>query len=141
MTPTELKIYLERCAKAKLDALSGQIVPSIRVDRDSGKRALVFMTTIDALRLIADRTGCYTPGKDTEFGRELEKWDGVPEWARVFVKKLAGGVWHEYSGQAFFEEYVQLKFGKEQTPTTIWLKMPHLMIAKCAEALALRKGL
>jgi hypothetical protein len=96
------------------------------------------MTTIDALRLIADRTNCYAPGGDTEYGPNDATW-GAPEYAKVFVCKLVAGTWHQYSGQAFFGEYVQLKFDKK-TATSMWKKMPRTMIAKCAEALALRRG-
>jgi len=58
--------------------------------------------------------------------------------ATACVKKQVGDTWHEVKATAFFEEYVQLK--KDGLPTTMWKKMPRLMISKCAEALALRRA-
>jgi len=142
LTPAEISLFLTRAAKANLDALSGQIVPQIRKSKDPRTdkwiRKLTIVTTIDALRLIADRTHCYSPGRDTEFVGTDIKYTEAPEYARVFVKKFAGETWHEYSGQAYFSEYVQLT--RDGKVTGMWARMPRNQLAKCAEAQALRRG-
>ena len=57
--------------------------------------------------------------------------------ATAYVKKLAGGQWHVVAATAHYSEYVQKK--KDGGITSMWLK-PHIMLGKCAEALALRRA-
>jgi phage recombination protein Bet len=91
--------------------------------------------SIDGYRLIADRTGRYAPGREPSYEYDAE---GRLLSATAYVKKFAGGVWHEIAATAFYDEYVQRTSGGN--PTQMWKKMPHLMLAKCAEALALRRA-
>ena len=46
--------------------------------------------------------------------------------------------WHDISAIAFWDEYAQLT--KEGKPTAFWKNKSHIMLAKCAEALALRRA-
>jgi hypothetical protein len=87
-------------------------------------------TGIDGFRLIAERTGKYSPGKDTEF---LYCAKGSLLGAKVYVKKMTpDGTWHDISATALIREY--------STGQGLWGKMPHVMIEKCAEARALRRA-
>lgn len=58
--------------------------------------------------------------------------------ATAYVLKLVAGEWREIGATAFLSEYMQTK--KDGSPTAMWKKMPHLMLGKCAESLALRKA-
>jgi phage recombination protein Bet len=146
LSPTQAMVLLTRCKAANADPVAGHIVPQIRnVQGDDNQwiKRMVLVTTIDFLRLVADRTGEYSPGADTQFGAEWPAVDksgfpGAPVWAKSFVRKFAKNTWHEYSAQAFFREYAQLKRGGGLT--TMWAKMPYGMLEKCAEAKALRRG-
>jgi hypothetical protein len=65
----------------------------------------------------------------------------VPAWpykASVTVYKMVSGQRCAFSASALWDEYCQL--AKDGKPTVMWQKMPYLMLAKCAEALALRKA-
>jgi phage recombination protein Bet len=139
LSPTQATVLLTRCRAANADPLAGHIIPQLRKSQDDNDRwvtRMALVTSIDFLRLVADRTGEYSPGAATQFGPEAGQ--GGPEWAKSFVRKFAKGVWHEYSSQAFFREYVQLtRAGKV---SSMWAKMPYGMLEKCAEAKALRRG-
>jgi len=58
--------------------------------------------------------------------------DGKPQSATVTVYRLTGNNSYAYTATARHKEYYR------NTPT--WNHMPHTMLAKCAEALALRKA-
>ena len=124
-TDEEFKLFLHICVKTGLDPLMKQIY-SIGI---AGKRCVI--VSIDGLRLLAERSKKYAPGKPTLFSYDK---DGKILSATAFVKKMTpDGSWHEISATAFFAEYF-----KPSNP--MWKNMGHAMIAKCAEALALRKG-
>jgi hypothetical protein len=54
------------------------------------------------------------------------------------VKKHVQGNWHVVSATAYFTEY--LVTGKDGRPMAMWARMPHNQLAKCAEALAIRRA-
>lgn len=126
-SPDELKLFLYTARRAGLDPLARQIY----YVRRQGKGTV--QVSIDGLRLIADRTGRYAGGDAAEFLGETDA--GMPAIARVTVYKMVGGVRCPFSATARWEEYYP---GEAQGFT--WRKMPHTMLAKCAEALALRRA-
>lgn len=120
----ELKFFIYACTKTGLDPFSRQIYSVPR----GGQR--VIQTSVDGFRLIAERTGRYAPGREPTFVYDK---NGVLFSATSYVKKQTkDGTWHEVSASAMMSEYD----GKNN----FWKKMPHLMLAKCAECLALRKA-
>lgn len=122
----DLIMYFRICESKNLDPLQKLIVPVKRKDK------VTFQVSIDGFRLIAERTGRYAPGKQTEFLRDDK---GKLIGATVFVKKLTSdGTWHEVSSTAFLEEY------KPKFTNAFWSNMPSVMISKCAEAAALRRA-
>lgn len=132
----EFELFAMICKRTGLDPFAKQVFPVFRWDSKLGRNTMTVQTSIDGYRVIAERTGNYAPGKETTFAYN-EKNDLVS--ATAYVKKLTrDGSWHEISSTAFWNEYCQKN--KEGHPTTFWAKMPHLMLAKCAETLALRKA-
>ena len=131
----ELQLFIEIAQRKGLDIFSNQITLVGRWDAKLSKEIRTPMTTIDGYRAMADRTGRYVPGQDAEL-----KYDSKDRLfsATAFVKKNVGGEWHTISATAFYDEYVQTT--KDGNPNRTWAKMPRLMLAKCAEALALRKA-
>lgn len=145
-TPDEFKLFLYVAARAGLDPLSKQIycIHRDQWDESSGKKVpkMTIQTSIDGLRLIADRTGRYMPGRDSTFtyveGTE-NTLDPQILSATSYIKKLGpDGQWHEIPGTARFWEYAGTK--ADGNLTKMWDEKRHVMIAKCAEALAHRKA-
>lgn len=133
---SEFMLFSHACKKTGLDPFMKQIHAVKRWDSNLKREAMSIQTGIDGYRLIADRSGRFAPGREPTFvyGKE-----GNLISATAYVKKqTADGTWHEVSATAFYSEYVQTT--KEGGPTSFWKKMPHGQLAKCAEALALRKA-
>ncbi len=120
----ELKFFIYACQRTGLDPFARQIYSVPR----GGQR--VIQTSVDGFRLIAERTGRYSPGREPTFVHDK---DGNLYSATAYVKKQTkDGTWHEVAASAMMMEYD----GKNN----FWKKMPYLMLAKCAECLALRKA-
>jgi phage recombination protein Bet len=102
---------------------------------DSQKRCDVWsvQVSVDGLRAIAERTGLYA-GQDEPHFEYDEKGSVKSCRVRVYRKD-----WERpMVGVAHWSEYVQTT--KEGRPTQFWATKPHIMLAKCAEAIALRKA-
>ena len=136
VTDDELKLFLYQCQRTGLDALTKQIYAIKR----GGK--LTIQTAIDGFRLIAQRTGEYRgqvgPFWCGESGAWMDVWlsSEPPVAAKIGVwrQNFAEPVW----GVARTEAYAAR--GDRGQFAGLWRTMPDTMIAKCAEALALRKA-
>lgn len=126
-SPDELELFLYQCKRTGLDPLARQIYYVKR----QGKG--VTQVGIDGLRLIADRTGLYAGNDDADFIGVTDS--GHPAKTRVTVYKMVQGQRCAFTATARWDEYYP---GDAQGFQ--WRKMPHAMLAKCAEALALRKA-
>jgi phage recombination protein Bet len=131
----EFLFFAQVCRAAGLNPIMNQIHAIKRKDSKApGGSKLTIQTSIHGLRLIADRTKCYAPGREPTFvtdGRDILS-------ATAYVKKYAGGQWHEVADTAYWTEYVQTYPSGD--PIALWATKPHVMLAKCAEALALRRA-
>ncbi len=127
-TDDELKLFLYTAEKRRLDPL----VKQIYFQKRHTKRGpvMTMLTAIDGYRLIADRTGLYAGNDDPVFDNE-----DSPARASVTIYKIVGGLRCPFTATARMGQYYP---GDEQG--FMWRKMPHLMLGKCAEALALRKA-
>ena len=122
----ELKLFLYQCKRTGLDPLTRQIYCIHR----AGK--MTIQTSIDGFRVIAERSGAYA-GQDEPVWVDDEK--GLPIKCTVKVYRFApdGQRYCAGVGVAYFKEYYP-------NPMNLQKSMPHTMIAKVAEALALRKA-
>lgn len=134
-TDNDFMIFSHICKRTGLDPFAKQIYAVMRRDNKANKMVMTVQTGIDGYRLIAERTGKYSPGREPTYSYDA---NGKILSSTAYIKKQTqDGTWHEVCSTAFFSEYVQLYNG---VPTSFWAKMPHGQIAKCAEALALRKA-
>lgn len=145
-TDDELQLFLGQCRRTRLDPFARQIYSIARnVFNDATQKwepRRSIQTSIDGFRLIAERTGKYR-------GQTAQQWcstDGVWQdyWTKIEAPAGARvGVFREGSeepiwGFARFASYASV--GRDGKPVAMWRKMPEVMIAKCAEALALRRA-
>lgn len=130
----ELKLFLYTAKKANLDPLLKQIYAV----RRGGQ--MVIQMGIDGFRAVAASQNDYAPG-DEAFEYDS---DGTLISATVSVYKLLpNGQLHKFSKTAYWTEYAQWqkdKYTDKQVLSHFWRQYPRVMLAKCAEAAALRKG-
>lgn len=117
-TDADLALFLEICRSRALDPFTKQVHWTSKG----------IICGIDGFRAIADRTNRYVPGP-TRY--ELDAKGGLVA-AFVTVRKLVAGQWFDLEESAYLSEY------KGGTP--IWREKPRVMLAKCAEARALRRA-
>jgi phage recombination protein Bet len=128
-TNDELALFLHQCARTGLDPFARQIYFIKR----GGKGSV--QVSIDGFRVVAERTGELN-GQAVHWCGDDGEWRDVwlskenPAAARVIVYRK--GCEHGFPGIARWTEY--------QAGGPMWQKMPATMLAKCAEALALRKA-
>lgn len=142
-TDDELALFRHQCERTGLDPFSRQIYAIYRWDNAAGAEKMSIQVAIDGLRLVAERTGNYF-GQDGPYwcgadGEWVDAWfePGPPAASKVIVRKLLAGQIAATPAVAHWGEYASLKNG---LPQGLWPSKPALMLAKCAEALALRKA-
>lgn len=150
LTPVEFDVFMHMSRGFGLDPLKRQIyaIPYGKGDR----RKVSYITGIDGFRSIANRSGNYRPDEKAPVYEidEALKSDTNPAGliaANVTIYRFQHGEWFPITGQARWEEFAPLKQKwvnnqrtSEMELSGKWGEMPALMLAKCAEAQALRKG-
>jgi len=150
----EFALYVETAKNLGLNILKRQIYAQVYMGKDDKgnftKRNLTFITGIDGLRAIASRNGEYRASEEEptyEYSEEL-KSDTNPLGidrcvCYIHQKESDNDHWHKIAGVAYWDEFAVTYYDKKKKVYNLgsmWKKMPRLMIAKCAEAQALRKG-
>jgi len=141
-TDEELSMFIQNCKRYGLDPFTGQIHAVKRWDKNAGREVLNVQVGIDGFRLIADRTGKwqgtlgpYWCGQDADWTDVWLSGD-FPAAAKVGV--LRSDFSEPRWAIARWDAYVAMK--KDGDPRFMWRQMPAHMLAKCAEALALRSA-
>lgn len=134
----EFAVLMEIAKARRLNPLLKQVHFVARWDSQKGREVWSTQVSIDGLRAIAERTGIYAGQDEPEF---IEAPDGTLKACKVKVYRKD---WERPAvGVAYFAEYVQTRWDKKagkQVTSSFWQRMPHTMLAKCAESLALRKA-
>lgn len=149
LTDDEFELFRAAASRAQLDILSREIIALVHNANDPQKRALTLVTTIDGLRTIAARTGAYRPDTDEpryEYDAAAQSSAnsrGLVSASVAVYRQDATGEWHPARGVAYWDEYAPTYRDRstgEHKIGGMWAKMPRHMLAKCAEAIALRKS-
>jgi len=137
-TDNELKLFLYTANRTQLDPLTKQIHFIKRRVYNSRTKQYdevgTIQTGIDGYRVVAARNGL-AGIEDAIFDSEE---NNHPNKATVTVYRSVGGERVPFTASARWKEYAQTD--KDGNPVAMWKKMPYLMLAKVAEALALRKA-
>lgn len=129
----EFQVLMEVAKIRRLNPLLRQVHFVKRRDYQRDKDIWSVQVSVDGLRAIAERTGKYDGQDEPEYERDK---DGLIIACKVKVYRKD---WTRPAvGVAYWSEYVQTK--RDGTVTKFWADMPHVMIAKCAEAIAMRKA-
>lgn len=129
----EASVLLEIVKRRRLDPFSRQVYFVKRWDAGKRDEVWAIQTSIDGLRSIAERTGKYDGQDEPIYGE-----DEAGKFCKVKVYRKDWSPTRAAVGIAYLNEFIQKK--KDGSITSFWARMPRLMLAKCAEALAIRKA-
>jgi phage recombination protein Bet len=125
-TDIELNLYLYDCKRRGVHPLDRLIYFTKRAGRYTP------IASIDYFRTRAAQTGEMAGSDDAVF-------DADARTATVTVYRLTRGVRYPYTATVRYNELVP-DAGPNGRGDVMWRRMPHVMLGKCAEAAALRKG-
>lgn len=155
----EFNLFIEYARSKKLDPFSKQIIAVVYSKDNAEKRKMAIIVTQDGQRVLASRCRDYRPAEtEPEFvyNASLKAPTnplGIEKVTVTLWKQDSAGTWHPIKGWAYWDEYAPAKEEwaydpeeRKRKPTgkmTLegnWAKMPRVMLAKCANMVALRSG-
>lgn len=144
----DLAVFLHQCQRTGLDPFARQVYMIGRNSQNPRTKQwetkYTIQTGIDGYRLIARRAADKAREaigyRDTQWcgpdGKWVDVWLSEEPPAAAKVTVVRNG--QDFPAIALWREYVQTN--KDGTPNTMWSRMGANQLAKCAEALALRKA-
>lgn len=164
-SPDEFNVFMSAAAQLGLDPLRKQIYAFVFSKNDPEKRRMSLVVGIDGFRAIAARSGEYRPDDraprityDERSIKEDTNPLGIISAEVTIYKRVAGewwpitavahwdeqapliedGTWEKNAnGKSFFKGNGHYKLDPKKDA---WRRMGRLMLAKCAEANAIRRG-
>ena len=140
-----IEAFLAHCQRTQLDPIARQIYI---IKRGSKWQTQI---SIDGARLVAERSGEYEGQTPVEWTADGSTWvqvwlaEDLPRAARAGVWRkgfrdplYAVARWDSYA--VYQDEWVNGRKTGNQVLSSMWAKMPDLMLGKVAEMLALRKA-
>jgi len=140
-TDDELALFVQTSKRLSLDPFARQVFAVKRWDNKKRVEVMAIQVSIDGFRLVAERTGKYAGQLGPLWTKDGKEWVEVwlskepPAAAKVAVLRVdfkeplwAVATWDQYKQE-----------GREGL-TPMWKRMGPLMLAKCAESLALRRA-
>ena len=126
-TKEELELFFMMAYRTRLDPLLSQLYFIKYKNRKTGEEKVSYVTSIDGYRIIAHRTGMFDGIDEPIYG-----YDKNGQLESCTVKLYRKDSEHAFSATVDFKEY--------NAGRNLWLTMPKTMLAKVAEAHALRKA-
>ena len=147
-TDGELALFVATCRRTGLDPFLRQIYAIQRRAQEDGKwvSRMTIQVGIDGMRLIAQRTDKYGGQDPIEYldadGAWSIVWTG-PTKEHPFPLAAKATVYRKDFNRPTvaicrWQSYVQTN--AQGDPTSMWKKMPDVMLGKCAESLGLRRA-
>jgi phage recombination protein Bet len=141
-TTAERALFVYTAKKKGLDPFNKQIYLVGRYDSQTGTTKHSIQVSIDGLRLLAQRSHQYAGQLGPLWCGEDGKWVDVWTANKPPVAAKVAILRHDFKeplwSVALWKSYVQKK--KDGAPNKFWNDLDSHMLAKCAEALSLRRG-
>lgn len=142
-TDDEFSLFVSTAKRLGLDPFARQIHAVKRWDSKQRVEVMAIQVGIDGFRVAAGRTGELDGQEGPFWCGENGEWRDVwldtkkaPSACKVLVYRK--GCARPFVGVATYASYVQRN--KEGNPNAMWARGADFMLAKCAEAVALRKA-
>jgi phage recombination protein Bet len=134
-TTEELQLFLYTAARRGLDPLAKQLIFTKRWSSQLGRDVMTLITSIDGFRAIAERSRKYAGQDEPVFEEGRDGKYPVKATVAVYRRDTPNGERYPIKASAYWSEYLP-----DEKHDFMWKKMPHVMLAKVAEAQALRKA-